>query len=766
MAGEHYGKKRTVLIVEDEAINRKILKKSLQDDYTIEEAENGLAALNILSANQDIAAIILDLVMPIMNGYEFLAEYGKSEELQQIPVLVSTGDRDAESETKCLKLGACDFISKPYNINVVKLRLKNAIERSQLVLLEQLRYAADFDALTGLYNKDKLYRDIPDLIGRNQDRKFAFINFDIDNFKAYNSFFGVEEGDNLIRFMADILEKALNNIPEKLYSRGSADTFNIVIPYDEQLINSIVSELIRKLNEYRQDYHIKPSFGIYIMIDLSMSGALMHDRAKMAAEVCKGQYMQYINYYDERINEQMSKEQEIVNEMEHALETEQFVVYCQPKYSLQTNRPAGAEALVRWIHLEKGMISPGDFIPVFEKNGFVVMMDDFGSGYSSLNTLKDINVDVLKIDMKFMGKTDNPGRSENILASVVRMEKWLNMPVIAEGVELEEQVEFLKSIGCEYVQGYYFAKPMPAAEYAKLLDDEEVDSRYVGQALLNTRHIKDANDNWSVEQVFSHTPQPCGVYECSKDSAELLKANDAYYDLFGFRGMESENRDSFDMIDKEYRPKVLNEIWDAMEKHETVQIEFLRNTELGGKMWVRSYVKYLQTINDKYVCVITLTDITAQKKLEDELKRIKEVVFEEDVHIVKMLVVDDAEVTRASLRAMFEDKYIVLEAENGKEALQIIQDNEYNIDVVILDLLMPEMSGTEVIKELSKDPKMKDIPVVIMTADDSVKSQSELLELGVSDYIIKPFATEVVLKRINNVLEAEKHRKSRVKTTE
>ena len=100
-------------------------------------------------------------------------------------------------------------------------------------------------------------------------------------------------------------------------------------------------------------------------------------------------------------------------------------------------------------------------------------MDDFGSGYSSLNVLKDIDIDVLKIDMKFMSDTEIPGRGENILASVVNMAKVLEMPVIAEGVEKESQVRFLKNIGCEYVQGYYYAKPMPAEEYEKMLFRDE-----------------------------------------------------------------------------------------------------------------------------------------------------------------------------------------------------------------------------------------------------------------------------------------------------
>jgi EAL domain-containing protein (putative c-di-GMP-specific phosphodiesterase class I) len=109
----------------------------------------------------------------------------------------------------------------------------------------------------------------------------------------------------------------------------------------------------------------------------------------------------------------------------------------------------------------------------FQKRGFVVLMDDFGSGYSSLNVLKDIAVDILKIDMKFLSDTDQKERSESILAAVVRMAKWLNTPIVAEGVERQEQAFFLKNIGCEYVQGFYFARPMPVEDYERLLADAE-----------------------------------------------------------------------------------------------------------------------------------------------------------------------------------------------------------------------------------------------------------------------------------------------------
>ena len=289
-----------------------------------------------------------------------------------------------------------------------------------------------------------------------------------------------------------------------------------------------------------------------------MSIPVMIDHAKLASKECKGNYIQNYHIYTEEIGKSIQEAQSIVSKMERAMKEEQFVLYLQPKYGLAKYKLRGAEVLIRWLTPE-GMVSPGKFIPVFEKNGlimkldyyvweqscklirnwldrgikpfpisvnisrvsmynpriveeiheltvkydvppelfqleltesaytdnpesikkamqqlqeygFKILMDDFGSGYSSLNVLKDISVDILKMDMKFMAApgSENQRRSESIVANVIRLAKDLDLPVIAEGVEEKEQVEFLSSVGCEYVQGYYFARPMPVAEYEKL----------------------------------------------------------------------------------------------------------------------------------------------------------------------------------------------------------------------------------------------------------------------------------------------------------
>lgn len=113
-----------------------------------------------------------------------------------------------------------------------------------------------------------------------------------------------------------------------------------------------------------------------------------------------------------------------------------------------------------------------DAVFYLHKAGFTILMDDFGSGYSSLNVLKDVDLDVLKIDMKFFSKGGTAEKGAKIIEAVVKMAESLNMTVIAEGVEEQEQVDFLTKLGCDYIQGYYFAKPMPQEEYQRLMNDK------------------------------------------------------------------------------------------------------------------------------------------------------------------------------------------------------------------------------------------------------------------------------------------------------
>ena len=284
----------------------------------------------------------------------------------------------------------------------------------------------------------------------------------------------------------------------------------------------------------------------------------MCDRALLAVDSIKGQYNRYFAVYDDALRGKLLREQAITEAMETALDEGQFVVYLQPKYNLHDDRLAGAEALVRWNHPAWGFLSPGEFIPLFEKNGFItqldqyvweqvcalmktwnekgypalpvsvnvsrsdiyqsdlaqtllkivhkyglepkqlhleltesaytenpnqivgtvdhlrklgfiIEMDDFGSGYSSLNMLNRMKLNVLKLDMKFIQSETAKPMEQGILRFVVGLGHWLNLSVVAEGVETREQLERLREVGCDYAQGYFFSKPMLGVEFENLM---------------------------------------------------------------------------------------------------------------------------------------------------------------------------------------------------------------------------------------------------------------------------------------------------------
>lgn len=323
-------------------------------------------------------------------------------------------------------------------------------------------------------------------------------------------------------------------------------------------------ELLRAPQQAKK---IVAKWGIYEITDPSIPVEKMCDRALLAAKSVKGQYNHPYAVYDDALREKLLREKQLTDAMETAIAEKQFAVYLQPKYDLQHNRLAGAEALVRWIHPEWGFLSPGEFIPLFEKNGFiprldeyvweqtcallrqwqeqgehllpvsvnvsradmylsdlpdtlegltkqyeidpaylhlevtetayaenpgqivstvaelrkrgfVVELDDFGSGYSSLSMLSEMAVDILKLDMRFIRSELAKSPEQSILNDVVAMAHRMGLQVVAEGMETREQMNRLQVVGCDYGQGYFLAKPMPVPEFETLwrtqrISDEE-----------------------------------------------------------------------------------------------------------------------------------------------------------------------------------------------------------------------------------------------------------------------------------------------------
>lgn len=684
-------RKNTILIIDDEAVIKKSLEDVLAEDFDVITASNGKKALEILANHlNEIAVIVLDLIMPVMDGFDFMKEFNLHQEYSNIPVIVATSNEDEHSEQKCLEAGVWDFVMKPYNPVLLRFRIKNAIDKSRMIMAER-------DPVTGLYSKFKFYNTVRQVLSEVNGETFAFVRFDIDRFKMINNFYGIKEGDKVLRSIASELKRISTVFEHFVYGRLENDVFAVCMPYKEENIDLLVNALQINMKKLNKDYNIKVSCGVYVINDYNMDVSEMYDRAFLAAKHCKGKFVQNIAYYDESMLENMRQEQFIINEVNKALNEEQFEVYLQPKINLVTDRSYGAEALVRWNHPEKGMISPAEFIPIYERNGiigrldqymwrnvckllrrwidegrnpnpisvnvsrvniynphlveifknliteyqipanllnleltesafmedqdlvmktmsrlhelgFKIMMDDFGSGYSSLNVLKDMEVDYLKVDMKFLQQDQGfNGKGEKVLTSVIRMAKWLHMPSIVEGVETIEQVDFLKCIGCEYAQGFFYAKPMPVEEYeAFLAKEEEMEAKahddentgIVGE-LWNTRS--------NVSLFFDMIEVPIAIYEYRKDKLELLRSNSRYEnevsleDDIDIEEHERRVRDIKQLLKGAFAKLVAGDFCDPMEY------------EITKDRWYRVTVRMIGRRADTTIMMSTFYDISDYK---------------------------------------------------------------------------------------------------------------------------------------------------------
>lgn len=835
---------KTVLIVEDEPINRKILSKILSTDYLLLEAANGEEGIALLRQRKSaIAAVILDLAMPVMDGYAFLTDTHCDPAYHDLPIIVSTGNRDSENEREALKLGAWDFVSKPYDPEILKFRLKNAIERSQLTAFHQLKYLAEYDPLTGIYNKTKFFEVTRTMLDASHQESFVFLRLDIDRFQLVNSYFGSAEGDKLLKHFAKILIDLMDQQIIGTYGRVEADIFACCIPYGgRDTVEALISRCKESLRSFSRDFNLVPSCGAYAIPDNSEEISLMLGKAGLASKQVKGNYLKDCAFYTTKMSQTIEIEQEITNEMADALANGEFQIYLQPKYNLSTNCPEGAEALVRWMHPSKGVISPGTFIPVFERNGFisrldydvweqvcrmlrrwidngeqplpisvnvsrvniytpdlvericaltekyqipnhllqleltesaytdnpqvmmdtmrrlqskgfVVLMDDFGSGYSSLNILKDLQVNILKLDMKFLSNARIPGRGENIISSVVRMAKWLHIPVIAEGVENREQADFLRGIGCEYVQGYYFAKPMPVEAYERLSKSEPPLQLTEGTPV-------DMDQLWAphsrLETLLSSALHAVAIYEFADNRVEILRVNQAFYDLVGRDDTVLNTEDALQAVSREYRSTVLAAFCQATASAGTVETEYRRETVSGKSLWLQLKLKRISHVGKKQILLGDFLDITAQRELDIELQKYRMFADVGRMDTGRMLIVDDVEVNRGILKGIFRDRFAILEAENGQQALDVLKEYQNQVDIILLDLRMPVMDGTEFLEIKRATTGLSDIPIIIITADESAECQVNTLALGANDYIIKPFIEEIVVRRVDNVLESNR----------
>ena len=562
--------KPVMLIVDDIETNRVVLAQFFQEEYLIVEAADGQEALHVIE-KQPVSIMLMDLVMPVMDGFELLGTLKRDPRYEGLPVIVMTARSDGDSEARAMEMGAADYIVKPYNPIIVRCRVKNVMARLEnewrkieqaakdRQIVELHRYI-EKDSLTGLYNRETFCQKAAALIQRDTDRPYSILYLDISCFKVINDLFHVETG-NLILKTAAYYFIAVIDEAYGACGRIEADHFVVCLPTEKLDIERLLEGLDQTIQSLGIRHNILFYAGIYPIDNPFLPVDQMCDRAHMALNKIKGNYMNRYAYYDTSMRDLMMQEQMIVRDMEFALQEQQFVIYLQPVYNLHTNHIVSAEALVRWIHPKDGMISPGKFIPIFERNGFIVrldrfvwetvcqflherrarreeivpvsvnvsrlnfynrdlldfllgllkkydlepymlklevtesaytdnpyqlsaiinafrehgfpvLMDDFGSGFSSLNMLKNLPMDVLKLDMGFVQELESSERANIVMKGIVNLARDLDMGVIVEGVETKKQLDLLAGIGCDEIQGYYFSRPLPVPDFTDLMEKD------------------------------------------------------------------------------------------------------------------------------------------------------------------------------------------------------------------------------------------------------------------------------------------------------
>lgn len=548
---------KLILIADDIELNRDALEVVLDGQYDLLFAENGKEALEIMRMHrEDLSMLILDLNMPVMNGYEVMERLREDELLQHIPVIVLTADKSAELQA--LQMGAADFITKPFDIpEIIQTRVSRILELSEG---KKLISAAERDRITGLYSRNFFYEYANRLFQYHTEMHMDAAVLNIEQFHSVNAVNGREFGDSVLKRIGEEIRAFISGT-QGIASRVEADRFDLYCLHQPDY-RAVLNRIQEAVNRHSPNVSIHLRMGVMPWRE-GVEPVLMLDRAQAACNMVRGNYQNPLMIYNEEMQAQELMNRRLLNDLNSAVSEHQLQVYYQPKYDIQCDPPrlSSAEALIRWKHPELGMVSPGQFVPLFEGNGlisrvdhyvweeaarqvrewkdrygfvlpvsvnlsradvfdpalvdrlirlieenhldykdiklevtesaytdkastvletvhrlrelgFEIEMDDFGSGYSSLNMLSDMPIDVLKMDMKFVRNNETSDTDMRLVKLILDIARYLGVKAVAEGVETEGQLRLLKDVGCDLIQGFYFSRPVPPEEFEKLIEKE------------------------------------------------------------------------------------------------------------------------------------------------------------------------------------------------------------------------------------------------------------------------------------------------------
>ena len=593
-----------------------------------------------------------------------------------------------------------------------RLRREFDIGESEAIVINGL----EVNALTGLYLSHTFIHKAEEFLQNVDGEGYCVLAIDLEHFRLFNKLYSREQGDILLKEVAELLKEYRINYGGVIGYFGG-DNFVILTHLDLERFKELHRGISKVVSKWSNTVGFLPAFGIYPITDTRVDIATMYDRATMALKKIAGNYAQRHCVYSEDMEEKEEEELRLLSEIQQALKNEEFTFYVQPQCDIANGKIVGGECLVRWIHPQKGLISPGIFIPVLEKNGFIasldryvwrkvcewlrglidkgmqpvpvsinvsridiysmdvpgflmglleefalpshllkveitestyvenndkvirtvkqlrdanmwVMMDDFGSGYSSLNMLRSIAVDVLKLDMRFLDINDQEEeRGIGILESVVNMARQMQLPIIVEGVENQKQESFLLRMGCRYSQGFYYYRPMPVADFEKLISDvHNLDQDGIWCKRVDGLRVNEFLDkNIFSDTLLNNILGPAAFYDMYENTIRITRVNSQYFDLLGGNLQEQEKAEKSDFllhVNAEDRDRLID-IFEQAEQNQTGEASgFVHFARADGRMiWVRISIFYLREHLGHRIFYGSLLDMTElqEKKNAEEM---------------------------------------------------------------------------------------------------------------------------------------------------
>ncbi|WP_438467302.1 two-component system response regulator [Marinomonas sp. PE14-40] len=556
-----------ILIVDDYEDNRYTLKRRLKRDgyKDCDEAENGQIALEMLAQKQ-YDLVLLDLMMPIMDGFEVLEQMRLNDEYSHLPVIMISAADDLEKIAKGISLGAEDYLPKPFNPIILKARVKSALEKRSRSLA-QINELTFTDTQTGLLNEAYLLQasTLSDFEQKNGQDDVAFVEVFFEKYGVLASSLGKVSADAYIKIQIERMQAEFNDFGTFYFISPGRFVFAVL---QLESIDGLISRLQELLHLLQTNIDMngvsvteEAKVGVTVEVGLEQGIEKILHKANVA-RLQTNQFMP-LSLYDDAMSSSVVDKLKLEADLRKAILNDELILHYQPQVHAKTGEVCAAEALVRWLHPEKGMISPFHFIPIAEESGMIVelgksvirkatkqiedwrkiydgawsfpisvnvsaqhvsqpelvgyiadllaqhnlttsmlkveltesalvedesgtrtvlnamqstglkiSLDDFGTGFSSLSYLLELPLDQLKIDKMFVDNLVQDERSRSVFKHVVNLAHDLNLEVVVEGVEDEEQVKLVNQSNVDFIQGYYFYKPLPADDFFDVIQNQ------------------------------------------------------------------------------------------------------------------------------------------------------------------------------------------------------------------------------------------------------------------------------------------------------